>query len=1164
MSPAAHDLHSDMSPAATRPVIPDHLRERQSKASDPGSSIWVSANAGSGKTHVLTQRVVRLLLNGVPPAKILCLTFTKAAAAQMATRVFDRLSEWTVLSDDKLRAAILDTGAPSSATANLDLARRLFTRTVETPGGLKIQTIHAFCERLLHLFPFEANVPARFEVADDLRAGEMLALAKRSAIEAAQRSTGPLGAALVLVADLAGAFGIDRLIGEAMKARVSVQAGGADLQATLRARLGGNERFSSVEAVQRAILQDGISPNRWPTIAASLESGSANDRGQAKRLRQAAAQAAEGLALAQAVVAYLSVFFGTDGRPRNRLITKGAENACPSLKAELEAEQARLATLLDDLKIAEAVERSTALVLLVDETVKRYEQAKIVHGVLDFDDLIERTLALLRRSDSGWVLHKLDAGIDHVLVDEAQDTSDAQWKILEHLTDDFAAGAGARSQERSVFVVGDDKQSIFSFQGAAPLMFDKMRSAFERRFRSAAKPFERVVLKTSFRSVPGILAAVDTVFEKASHQDGLVQIPDIWPRHESIKSRLPGLVEIWPRVKADSQPDPDDWSIPIDVPSERDPANVVADRVAKKIAMLLATGSGEYVHEGAQKRPVRAGDILILVRTRSAFFEAVIRALKRYGVPVAGADRLDVANHIAVMDLVAAGRAALLPADDLSLACVLKSPLFGFDDDDLIALAPHRTGPLFSTLAASDNPLYRTAHETIQCWGERAAAATPFAFYVELLGRDGGRRLMEQRLGPEAHDAMDELLRLALIHEQLGAPSLGTFLAEVEALETSVKRDMEGPGDNVRVMTVHAAKGLEAKIVFLPDTCGVPALSFDPVVFDLNKETGLPPVLVWSPRKGDDSNAIADVRAAERRAVMREYRRLFYVALTRAEERLYIAGFYHAREPAGDCWSAMVRDAFDDQAVEQVPAFWSELETVSRIATTGDGTDLRPSTTPPEQRQFGLGPDWLFKPVVAQPTRSTLRPSHAARPGVDDVRLGPAKRRESLVYGSAVHELLQHLPGRPASDREEAGRVFLRAREKTYPPSIHDDALAEALAVIALPALKPLFAPGARAEVAATGRIATPAGSFRDVDGKVDRLVVTADAVIVADFKTGQPTSEVSGPYLDQVALYRRVLMPLWPDRPLHALLVWTRGPTVIALDPISLDAAADAVLALP
>ena len=1009
-------------------------------------------------------------------------------------------------------------------------------RTVETPGGLKIQTIHAFCERLLHLFPFEANVPARFEVADETRTQEMLSLAKRAAIAKAQRDGGPLGEALALVAEVAGAANFDALLGDAMRMRKAARRVG-DPQPALAAKLGAGV-LASVEAVRRAMIEDGLAPARWPSLAEVFDTGTARDSEQAARLRAAFAGIEAGAPLADIVAIHLKVFFDTKQAPRGSLMTKRLASTHPDIATQLEAEQRRLIGLRDALKIAETVERTQALVAIVDAIIERYDNAKAASGLLDFDDLIDRTLALLERSDAGWVLHKLDAGIDHVLVDEAQDTSAAQWKILRELTGDFATGAGARARSRSFFVVGDEKQSIFSFQGAAPLMFDTMRGTFERSFKAGRMPFERVCLNVSFRSTPGILAAVDTLFDLAPHRDGLVSSHDIWPIHESLKQELPSLVEIWPPLGAVATAEPEDWTIPLDIKSEHDPASTVAERVARKIKAMVAPASGEYVHEGRARREVRAGDILILVRTRNAFFEAVIRALKAHGVPVAGADRLDVANHIAVMDLLAAGRVALLPRDDLSLACVLKSPLFGFADDDLIALAPGRPGALVDALAASPDPRHRAAHATVARWVARAAGATPFAFYVELLGRDGGRKAMESRLGPEAHDAIDEFLRLALTHESEGAPSLPSFLSDIEALESSIKRDMEGAGNAVRVMTVHAAKGLEAKIVFLPDTCAVPDARLDPKVFDLADEAEPGPLLAWSPRQGDDPLPVATARDAARKASMREYRRLLYVAMTRAEERLYIAGFYNVKKPPGDCWGAMVAAAFGE--AEEMAAPWGDGATILRIARSGSvESGLAPPVTQ-EQGVLGCRPPWLYVPVAPMPgAAAPQRPSRmAAAPS--------AERRAALAYGEMLHLLLQYLPAQPHAERAAKARAYLAARSGSVPRPLHEALIAEALAVVAMPELAALFTPQARAEVAVVGRVAQPDGGSLEVSGKVDRLVVLPDAVLVADFKSGPPDAEVPAEYRRQMGLYRQILAPLWPDRPVRTVLIWTRGPRVV------------------
>ena len=1160
-----------MTIAAKTITVPAHLHAAQLRASDPNASVWVSANAGSGKTHVLTQRVIRLLLQGVPPAKILCLTFTKAAAAQMATRVFDRLAEWTNLDDESLRAAVRETGAPDPSRETLRLARRLFTRTVETPGGLKIQTIHAFCERLLHLFPFEANVPARFEVADDVREATLISAAKREAVAEAHRSTGPLGSALARIAEDVPPSAIEALIGDAMRARAPARRLSlADPQARLPAMLGAETGGGvSVAAVELAMLNEGLAPALWSEVAAFLAGGSSADADRAAKwavAQRSQAEFASGRgSRTHAVATYLALFFTQAGAPAKSLMTAALANARPTLRDDLHAEQDRLAALIDRRKVAETIERSQALFALADLALTRYERRKILHGVLDFDDLIERTRTLLERSEASWVLHKLDSGIDHVLVDEAQDTSEAQWRILEDLTDDFAAGLADGRGERSFFAVGDDKQSIFSFQGAAPEKFHEMRKSFERRFSAGEKAFEHVLLKTSFRSVPGVLSAVDTIFALAAHQGGLVPTGDIWPVHDSVKLRLPGLVEVWPPVGRSESDDPADWRIPVDTPDEQDPSAVLAARIAKAIALMIFPGSPDRVHEGRSEtpRPVRAGDVLILVRRRNAFFEAVIRALKQAGVPVAGADRLDVANHIAVLDLVAAGRVALLPQDDLALACLLKSPLFGFTDDDLLQLAPERTGALIDALDQSPEPHHRAARAKIRAWSRHAADVAPFVFYVELLGRDGGRRQMEARLGPEAHDAIDEFLRLALAHERDAAPSLGSFLCEVEALQTSIKRDMEGPGDAVRVMTVHAAKGLEAKIVFLPDTCGVPSLQHEPVIFNLQADDAAPPVLAWSPRKDGDCPAVAAARAAAREGTMEEYRRLLYVALTRAEERLYIAGFHGARGPDAQCWSSMVTAALESsEDIVVSPAFWDEAETVLRCQTPGslDATAAAGAAPAPADAPPAAPPPWLR---VARDEAAPLvvRPSHAeafvASPAGADGK--------GLAFGSAVHSLLQHLPIMPAEQRRAAAATFLNSRGELGTEAA-EAAVAQALAVLDVAALAPLFAPGSRAEVAVLGHVARADGSQLEVRGKVDRLAVTDASVEVVDFKTGKSCTLADTPesYLAQVALYRLVLAPLWPGKPLRMRLVWTADARVVDLPDALLDAAAKRALALP
>ncbi|MBE7219637.1 MAG: double-strand break repair helicase AddA, partial [Caulobacteraceae bacterium] len=833
------------------PAVPSDTLTRQHRASDPMSSAWVSANAGSGKTHVLTQRVVRLLLRGVAPSRILCLTFTKAAAANMSIRVFDTLAAWTQLDDAALTEAIVKTGAPRPSPTDLALARKLFARTVETPGGLKIQTIHAFCERLLHLFPFEANVAARFEVLDDLRQAELLEAARADCIaQAVAVPEGALGRAVAFLAREASSFTFEALVGEALGHRDTLQTALllgdtlASFGPGLKRALGLQAR-DTLATVEQAMLDGGLRREDWAAVAQRLGADGGAKDSAANRLARAALATGEA-----ALEAYLDVFLTKTRTPRDgKYLVQALRKAEPDLCDALDRERDRLVAALDNRRAAETFERTLALVTVAKGVLDGYEAAKRRRGLLDFDDLVERTRTLLSRTSAAWVLYKLDAGIDHVLIDEAQDTSPVQWQILGALTGDFFSGAGAGDRHRTVFAVGDEKQSIYSFQGAEPAQFAVQREAFGKAARQGGGRFEAVTLNLSFRSTRAVLETVDGVFAAGDHAEGLSEPGLKPPPHEALRSRTPGLVELWPLVGPTPQPDPIDWRLPLDQLDPRSPPVTLAQRIADRIHAMLAPSSEETVEDRRERarRRIRPGDVLILVRSRNAIFDAVIRALKDRHVPVAGADRLDLTEHIAVMDLMAAGRAALLPDDDLTVASVLKSPLIGLDDDDLIRLAPERRGSLMSALDASPEPRHRHAAATLHDWRRRAAAETPFGFYARLLGPDGGRRAMLARLGQEAGDAVDEFVALALAHERDGPPSLTRFLAGLEGRSLSVKRDMEASGDAVRVMTVHAAKGLEAKIVFLPDTCGAPAGRHDPALFGLAE--GGRPLLAWSPKR---------------------------------------------------------------------------------------------------------------------------------------------------------------------------------------------------------------------------------------------------------------------------------------------------------------------------
>ncbi len=1165
----------ETSPTETSPKA--EATRRQGLASDPAHSAWVSANAGSGKTHVLARRVIRLLLAGTAPARILCLTYTKAAAANMSNRVLSMLGRWVSLSDEELNAALRETDGGLPTAEMRARARRLFASALETPGGLKIQTIHAFCGGLLHRFPFEAGVAAGFRELDEVGRSELMArIREKIIIDAASDLEAPLGRALMrMMEDLSDAS-ITAMLDAAIAARAKIEQLGED-EGARRAALAGALGILpnvSLASLKRQMLDSPNIPHfSWQEIAGTLNtSDKKTDRDRAAALLAAYAADDEDEVLAH----YTSIFLTKEREPRSdrAFFTKFIQTNHAGLYESLLEERERIALLEGEMRAAAILERTEAALTLGAEACRRYEADKAARGLLDFDDLIARASGLLNAVPSSFVHYKLDQGIDHVLVDEAQDTSPAQWQVVHGLTSDFFSGEGAREGvTRTIFVVGDEKQSIFSFQGADPRAFGGMRAEFMTR--AGGQGFQRVELPHSFRSAPGVLEAVDRIFAADAAKAGLT-LDDTAPAHAAIRADAPALVEVWPTTAPEEVVEVDDWRRPLDeVPSD-DPVNMLARRIAAFVQAGIAAGLPVPSRNG---RAMRAGDVLVLVRRRGKAFEAIIRALKELKtVDVAGADRLVVAEHIAAMDLMALGDALLSPDDDLALASVLKSPLFGYSDEDLIALCPSRPGRLVAALekAGEGDERHAATSSRLQGWRADARALRPFDFYARVLGRDGGRAAMLARLGAESADVLDEFMTLARTYESSEPASLAGFLAFLRRGGAETKRDMESGRDEVRVMTVHGAKGLEAPIVILADTVDVPRGRNEGGFLAVPDGQGRE-VPLLAPRKVEDSAPLADARAAGMERERAEYRRLLYVALTRAEDALIVCGAEtrlpaegkdHAR-PEGN-WYDLVREALEGEA-ESVPALG--FDGVVLRWRNGRGLSVaRPAVTPPTGENAAPSTP---EPVTlsATPPRDTpvriLRPSQAGgadglaleaelagtfleNSGVDEAGALPEDVLPPLVRGDLVHRLLAGLPDVPPEGRVEAGLRLLRHAAFGVPEAVHRAVLDEALGVLAQPSLAELFGPGSRAEVGVAGQFRDKDGAILHLTGRVDRLAVFPQRVLVADFKSDRipPSADGIAPgYLAQLALYGAALGHIFPGRAVEAWLVYTSGPVLFRLD---------------
>lgn len=1165
------------------PIDPD---EPQRGASDPGASVWVAASAGTGKTKVLSDRVLRLMLSGTEPRRILCLTYTRAAAAEMANRIAHRLGEWATADDTRLEEALSKLLGSSATDAQRHRARTLFATVLDAPGGLGIQTIHAFCQSLLGRFPLEAGIAPHAQPMDEREAVDLRQRALQEVLADAGRSGGPLAEALA---------GIVRHLREFRFGEVMAEI--AKKPGRFEAMIAAHGSLPAAMDAVPALL--GLAPGE---TAASIIAGGCGDAACDIPALQRAADAlacgtspecsratrmhiwleADAQTRAETFDGWVRIFL-TDlaKQPRVKdaksLATKDTEQRFPGTRAAMLAEAERLAGLLPRRCAAITCEATTALMVVGAALLHRYRSLKQSRALLDYEDLIDGAHRLLQSTEGDWVLYKLDGGLDHLLIDEAQDTAPAQWQILQALTAEFLAGEGARRLLRTIFAVGDVKQSIFSFQGAEPRAFLESRAHYGARVAAAGGNWRPLAMQTSFRSTRAVLAAVDATFATREMTEAIaLEATEIV--HRAWRKEDGGSVEVWPPLGVrDRGKSPPAW----EPPTQRSAEDAPQIRLARLIALRIAAMLARREPLPAKGRPIRAGDIMVLVRRRTQLVPALIRALKDLEVPVAGIDRMLLTEQLAVMDLLALVQFVLLPEDDLTLATVLKSPLAGFDEDALFALAQPRAGSLWKALQAAaiaGEALAAAAHRFLGGLLADADRLPPYEFLMRALGplpgaaagdapaelADTGRRRLLARLGRDADDPIAELLESALAFERTHPPSLQGFVAWLEHADVEIARDPEtGATDAVRVMTVHGAKGLQAPIVFLPDSCQTPDERF-PLFWPKDAENR--EVLLWPPFARFREKVANAERARACQRQHEEHMRLLYVAMTRAADRLIVCGWLTKNQsaPKERSWHALIEKGLrkrippPDLAEEEDPFLANNSQpgpadgtTVLRLTCPQQRLTPHPAEVHPIATD--VLPAWSQRraPDEPPPPRPLLpsHPSDIAQPPV----ISPLLAEQRFRRGRLIHRLLQELPELPAAARDAAGRRWLARPTHRLDPAEQAEIAAEVAAVLTDPLLTPLFGPDGRAEVPLSGHI-----GGRLITGQIDRLVVTADAITVLDLKSDRPPPHSAGTvhpaYLQQMAAYRALLQAIYPDRPVRCLLLWTQTPAAMLLDDALLD----------
>ena len=1033
----------------------------QNQASNPFDSVWVSASAGTGKTKVLIDRVLRLLLQYGNPDKILCITFTKAAAAEMNNRLTEKLKSWAIMDEVSLSQNLQELTQETPDSEQIQQAKSLFSQILQVPGGMKIMTIHSFCQSLLKQFPLEADVPPHFEILDDLKTNEILTeslnqtLAEKSLISEIQ-----LLSNYISITNLTPLF--KNLLSERSRLYQLLHKYPGSLESVIFAL----KQYFHIEQYQTK--EDAIKKccpvSEWDE--------------------------------------YCKTYLNKDG-------SVPARTKHPEISELAHA-------IYEDIKKFELVQITHAFLQIAYRILEKYETYKQHQAFLDYNDLIEKTKELLTQSDmAAWVLFKLDGGLNHILVDEAQDTSPDQWAIIRMLAEEFFSGEGKSEILRTLFVVGDKKQSIYSFQGADPFEFERMKKHFSERVTQSQNTFMDIPLNYSFRSTEPVLRLVNTVLQSKNAKEGVL-FDQEKATHLVNRDQDAGLVEIWPLEEPKEQDQLPPWKPPV----ERVESDSAMQRLIDKIADRIAGMIGKDILE-SKGRPVQAGDILILLQKRQPMMIPFVRALQKRHIPVAGVDRMELTDYIAVQDLMALTEFVLQPSDDLNLATLLKSPLIGFTEEEVYQVCIQRPESVWQQV----QDLFPEQADILKQIMNLADKTPPFEFYSTVLEAFHGRKNFIARLGLEVNEALDEFLNLALKFEEIEVPSLYGFLNWLRNQEIEIKRDLEGNTINaVRIMTVHGSKGLQGNIVFLPDTRGTEGNTTNGGNIIWTKHNL--PILV--PNTNMHVLETKELITQKQNLLAQEKKRLLYVALTRAADRLYIAGYNPRKSPMKDNWYDLIVQSIGITDFTKNPILkW----------TSSQQKEPATKNIISEQFDFDSLPDWINKlPPQETEVSAPLAPSKLAiDDAIDNDNGSPtdAGRLLALQRGTFIHQLLQLLPSIPQQKWPEILQLMT-------PPNI--DLPENLLNIFQDANFQELFGQNSLGEVPVIGK-----WNGIPISGQVDRLVIREKEILIIDFKTNRyvPT-KIPNAYKMQLDAYKGLLKQIFPDKMVRSYLLWIQTMSMV------------------
>ena len=1105
------------------------MSKNQIRAANPKSSVWVSASAGTGKTRVLVNRILRLLLSGTEPERILCLTFTRAAAAEMSIRLNSQLSKWETMSNTLLSDSVESLTNQRPDKKVLIRAKSLFALVTESSEGIKTETLHGFCQSILRRFPIESGVPPQFRIADEKLQSELLYSVRSRIFTKARRGDDiNLSNALASISAIISEYEFEKLVSEVITERKRLQncfhlfsnVSGMINSVASKLEISDSESYQSL--TNNFSNKSFFDWKKVSYIAKLCSTGTKTEKkwGDNTLLWLNSRQEIR----AQTTQKYVESFFNKSGGILAHLPGKKLISLNPDLLEIFNTERERVKVFLEKTRSIKIFERTKSLIYLSFHLIEDYDFEKAQSGILDYDDQINLANKLLTNPELAlWVLFKLDGGLDHILVDEAQDVSQIQWDIISSLCSEFFDNSNDGNREKTIFIVGDEKQSIFSFQGADPHIMESTRKHFRKRAISTKFKWTEIPLAKSYRSTIPILKLVDSTFNHPSTLKGVTNNYDKIG-HKTVREGDSGLVEIWNTERLKKEEDKNlGWSPPIKQLSTDNSISRLALKISSQISIWV--NSSDSRENGAwlisRNRRIKPSDIIILVQKRSILVDYLIKSLKSKGIPVAGVDRMILTDQLPIMDLMAAADFTLFPNDDLNLAALLKSPLIGITEDELYELAHDRgSESLWDSLcsqAEQKETLYQ-ARNYLKNLQIKANELLPYEFFSDLLMLQDGRSRLIRRLGDEIEDSLCEFLNLAQDFQSNNPPSLQTFLHWVRNGKNEIKRDMELNSEKVRILTVHSAKGLESPIVFLADATAKPTHRPRLLWLKSQDKSEIP---IWAGSKLNDTKATRSLRSEDATKQEEEYRRLLYVAMTRAEDRLYVCGTQNTKEVIPGCWYDLIANGFESLE-NQIGS--STGENFKRFECPQTGPLFSENSFDVKKyKKYELHSSELNTIPKIPLSEELIYPSSISYGYPKDHSPLKKTSNKALIRGQIIHRLLEFLPNKPFDKRQEIATNWLQITSPKISSIEKKTIIKSVLSILNNSDYRDYFGPETASEVKVGAWIGN-----KYLLGKVDRVIINNNVCTILDYKTDQnpPTSEndVSKNYLTQMAAYKSAL----------------------------------------